>query len=116
MPESPVDRVVRKFRESPSPVLLTPQEHKDLCSFYGAIIPNDYENPFMGKVIQIRELEFDPYEGSGQVDLPIGDTFIPQPEPESDYIAPLADDLYAQTSEPEDEYDENEVIDEDPNA
>jgi hypothetical protein len=113
---SDVEKAVKKFRDSPSPVIMTPAEHLALCEHYGAIKPNDYENPFMGKVIQIREPQFAGLE-SDVYESPI-DTFIPPEEEEPHFIPPLADDLDELTvPELPSEYDdEDQEIPEDPYA
>lgn len=112
---SDVEKAVKKFRESPSPVTMTPAEHLALCSFYGAIRVGDYENPFMGKVIQIREPEFGQYE-SDSFELPI-ETFVAEPEVEERILPPLADSLDELTV-PELPYDEDDAseIEENPFA
>lgn len=107
-----VERAIKKFQQSPSPVILSSAEHKALCTYYGAIRPDDYEHPFMGKVITIREPEF---ENDGAFELPIS-TFLPAPEPENHFVAPLADELDRYATEFPPDEDDDYIPDENPFA
>ncbi len=115
------DRIVKKFRDAPGPVVvMTPAEHQAFCLFYGAVKPNDYGNPFMGKIIEIREPEFVdemPIMPEEAYEAPIGPTFIPEDDELDTFLPAPVDDLASDPLEEVDTALETEaVIEEDPYA
>lgn len=118
------ERAAQKFRSSPSPVQFTKEEYLAFCRVYGVVQPNNYEDPFMGKVITIRESEFDTLSPQSFDAAPLEDgdysdphaTFIAEatqePDPFMASLIPELDDV----AEEEDEEPTDDIIEEDPYA
>lgn len=114
-----VDHIIRKFRDSPSPVVMTPAEHRAFCSYYGAVKSNDYANPFMGKVIEVREPEWkmpNPDELlEEEYEAPVEERPAPEEE-EKHFVPPLVEGLDTSFPEEEEGEQDEDDITEDPFA